>query len=97
MKIHPHILFECLQNVYRDIEAGNEHAPEMILKLSELLNYLLYEGQQNHISLYKEIQMIQNYIELKKLEYKSRLDVQVALQTGKGSFEIAPGLFLPLL
>ena len=51
MKIHPHILFECLQNVYRDIEAGNEHASEMILKLSELLNYLLYEGQQNHISL----------------------------------------------
>ena len=97
MKIHPRILFECLQNVYRDIETGNEHAPEMILKLSELLNYLLYEGQQNQISLNKEIQMIQNYIELKKLEYKSKLDVQVALHTGNGSFDISPGLFLPFL
>ena len=41
--------------------------------------------------------MIQNYIDLKKLEYKNKLDVHVALQAGNGSFDIAPGLFLPLL
>ncbi len=97
MKMRPHILFECLQNICRDIDAGNEHAPDMILKLSELLSYLLYEGQSNQVSFIKETQMIQNYIELKKLEYKNRLDVHFSLQAGKGNLDIAPGLFLPLL
>jgi hypothetical protein len=97
MRIHPHILFECLQNVYRDLEEGNKHAPDMILKLSELLSYLLYEGQLNQVSIEKEIQMIQNYIELKKLEYKNKLDVRFELLTRNGPFDIAPGLFLPLL
>jgi hypothetical protein len=39
MQIHPQILFAYLNNIYNDLDAGNIHAPQMILKLAELINY----------------------------------------------------------
>ena len=97
MQIHPKIIFECLHNIYNDIEAGNQYAPEMILKLSDLLSYLLYEGELEKIHLVKEIKMIQNYIDLKKLEYKNKLDVRIEINGNISDYYIVPGLILPLL
>jgi len=97
VQMHPHILFECLNHIYNDIDSGVHHAPEMILKLSNLLSYLLYEGQSNQVTLDKELQMIQNYIDLKKLEYKDKLEVQCEFGGKTSACYVAPGLFLPLL
>ncbi|MEP7372737.1 MAG: histidine kinase [Chitinophagaceae bacterium] len=97
MQMHPRILFGCLQNIYNDIDAGTTHAPEMILKLSDLLSYLLYEGELKRVPLNKEIKMIQNYMDLKKLEYKNNLDILFVTSGDLAGYYVTPGLFLPLL
>jgi two-component system, LytTR family, sensor kinase len=97
MQMHPRILFGCLQNIYNDIDAGTLYAPEMILKLSDLLSYLLYEAESKQVSLDKEVKMIQNYIALKKIEYKNKLDIYFEMSGDMSTHYITPGLFLPLL
>lgn len=94
LQIHPRILFQCLHNIYEDIDAGTKHAPEMILKLSDLLNYLLYESEKKEVALAKEITMIENYVELKKTD---GLNVQMEINGDINKLFISPGLFLPLL
>ncbi len=97
MQMHPRILFECLQNIYNDIDAGTQYAPQMILKLSDLLSYLLYETDVQQIALSKEIKLIENYIELKELEYKKQLEICFKISGDTSTHYITPGLFLPLL
>jgi sensor histidine kinase YesM len=97
MQMHPRILFECLHNIYTDIEAGTIYAPEMIIKFSDLLSYLLYEGELKQVPLNKEIKMVQNYIELKKIAYKNNLDLSIEISGDTHTCYIMPGLFLPLL
>jgi hypothetical protein len=97
MQMHPRILFASLQRIYLEIGNGSREGPEMILKLSDLLSYLLYESESEQVPLSKEVQMIENYLALKKLEYKQQIDLR--LETG-GELDlhwIMPGLFLPLL
>jgi Histidine kinase len=109
MQLHPRILFASLQRIYFEIEQGTREAPEMILKLSDLLSYLLYESEAEKVPLGKEVQMIENYLALKKLEYKSNFSIRIETRNssnnigiGKSPGEaddhwISPGLFLPLL
>ncbi len=65
MQMHPQILFDCLHEIYLDIEAGTIDAPERILQLSDLLSYSLYEAGSEEILLDKKIKMITNFRELK--------------------------------
>jgi len=97
MQIHPRILFESLHNIYKDIDKGALNAPEMILKLSDLLSYLLYEGQAKEVTLDKELKMVQNYIDLKKLEYKNKLRTKIEIDESLPTHKVATGFFLPLL
>ena len=96
-QMHPRIMFESLHNIYEDIDAGTWHAPEMILKLSDLLSYLLYESEIKQVPLEKEVTMIENYVALKKLAYKKGLDIYVDISRDMGNRFIPAGLFLPLL
>jgi two-component system LytT family sensor kinase len=97
MQMHPRILFASLRRIHMELDAGTRQAPEMILKLSDLLSYLLYESESDRVPLSMEVKMIENYIALKKLEYKGSIDI--FFQTGgqPGDPAISPGLFLPLL
>jgi two-component system LytT family sensor kinase len=103
MQMHPRILFASLRRIHMELDAGTRHAPEMnlnapemILKLSDLLSYLLYESETDRVPLSKEVKMIENYIALKKLEYKGSIDIR--FQTGGGTDPaVTPGLLLPLL
>ena len=97
MQMHPRILFECLHNIYIDIEAGTIYAPEMIIKFSDLLSYLLYEGELKQVPLNLELKMVQNYVALKKIAYKTNLDLDVEIIGDMNGCYITPGIFLPLL
>jgi LytS/YehU family sensor histidine kinase len=97
MQMHPNILFECLNSICNDIDAGTIHAPEMILKLSELLSYLLYEAELKQVPLIKEVKMMQTYIELKELEYKNTLNINFNTSGDMSTYCITPVIFLPLL
>jgi hypothetical protein len=97
MQMHPRILFISLQRIHLAMDDAKGKAPEMILKLSDLLSYLLYESEPDQVPLYKEIQMIENYLALKKLEYKQEVDIQLVTSGTLPGQWIIPGLFLPLL
>jgi two-component system, LytTR family, sensor kinase len=97
MQMHPRILFASLQRIYLEIDSATGEAPEMILKLSDLLSYLLYESDSDQVPLSKEINMIENYLALKRLEYKQRIDLRLETIGQLHLHRITPGLFLPLL
>ncbi len=97
MQMHPRILFASLHRIHMELDAGTRQAPEMILKLSDLLSYLLYESESDRVPLSKEVKMIENYIALKKLEYKGSIDIRFQTGGQQGDPSIAPGLLLPLL
>lgn len=97
MQMHPRILFASLRRIHLELDARTRQAPQMILKLSDLLSYLLYESEANQVLLSTEVKMIETYIALKKLEYKDSIDIRFRINSQTGDPVITPGLFLPLL
>lgn len=95
-QIHPHFLFNTLNNLYALTLKKSEKAPEMVLKLSELINYMLYECTANEVLLSKEIKFLQNYIAIEKMRYGDKLEVDVRV-TGDQNIRIAPMIILPFV
>lgn len=71
----PHFLFNTLNSIYYEVVNKAETAPDSVIRLSELLRHVLYECSENFIQIEKEIELINNYIELQKRRYKNRLVV----------------------
>jgi two-component system sensor histidine kinase LytS len=96
-QLNPHFLFNTLNNLYGLSVAQSKRLPELMLKLSELLRYSLYETNQKYVSLEKELSYISNYLELEKirLDDKTRIDYQT---TGDFSgLYIAPLLLMSFI
>ncbi len=96
-QIHPHFLFNTLNNLYALTLKKSERAPDMVLKLSELINYMLYECTSDEVPLEKEIKFIQNYIDIEKMRYGDKLDVDVRITGGINTCTIAPLILLPFV
>lgn len=96
-QVHPHFLFNTLNNLYSLTLQASPTAPAVVLKLSELMSYMLYDSRSNLISLQKEIQHIKNYIELEKLRYNNRLDVSLNVSGETRQVSIAPLLLIPFV
>jgi hypothetical protein len=96
-QVHPHFLFNTLNNLYSLTLLQSSQAPEVVLKLAGLLRYMLYECNVPKVPLQKELKLIQDYLELEKLRYGPRLDLAVNLQGETNGKWIAPLLLLPFL
>lgn len=96
-QVHPHFLFNTLNNLYSLTLLQSSEAPEVVLKLAGLLRYMLYECNVPKVPLAKELKLIQDYIELEKLRYGPRLDLSVNVQGEINGKWIAPLLLLPFL
>lgn len=96
-QIHPHFLFNTLNNLYCLTVDKSDKAPEVVLKLSELLDYMLYECSPKFVSLEKEIHQLRNYIILESLRYSDRLSVEVILSGNMSHQKIAPLLLITLM
>jgi hypothetical protein len=96
-QIHPHFLFNTLNNIYSFSLKGSSKTPEMIARLSSLLSYILYDCKNNEVLLSKEIEVMKNYIDLEKERYGNRLEISVNIEGDiEGKF-IAPLLLLPFI
>ncbi len=71
--------------------------PEVVLKLSELLSYILYDCNTETVSIEKEIKLLENYIMLEKLRYDEKLKIEFRTEGNTGNKRIAPLLILPLV
>jgi two-component system, LytTR family, sensor kinase len=96
-QIYPHFLFNTLNNLYALTLKKSDAAPEMVLKLSALLNYVLYESNVKTIDLSNEIDLIENYIELEKIRYGNMLDISFNIIGEVAGNKIAPLLLLPFI
>ncbi|GAB3547828.1 sensor histidine kinase [Spirosoma fluminis] len=96
-QINPHFLFNTLNNLYVLTLSHSEKAPQMVHKLSELMSYMLCDSNQAEVSLAKEIQYIQNYIDLERLRYGDRLEVHFVNYANEATHLIAPLLLLPFV
>ncbi|WP_069659145.1 sensor histidine kinase [Arcticibacter eurypsychrophilus] len=96
-QLHPHFLFNTLNNIYSYTQDVSVVASNMIFGLSELLRYMLYECNQPFVPLDKEIKMIGDYIALEKVRYDAHLDLSVNMPESSGTLRIAPLLLLPLV
>jgi len=97
LQVHPHFLFNTLNNLYGHALKKSEETPNMILKLSNLLDYLLYQADKPMVSLSSEIEHIKDYLSLEKMRYGSNLLVALDLPHDMKNISIAPMLFIPLV
>jgi LytS/YehU family sensor histidine kinase len=97
MQIHPHFLFNTLNTMYGFALKKADETPEMILKLSNLLDYLLYQVDKPFVGLEDEINHIEDYISLEQMRFNDTLKVNFSKQIHSESIEIAPMLFIPFV
>lgn len=96
-QIHPHFLFNTLNNIYSYSMAGSQKATGMIAKLSSLLSYILYDCKHNEVALEKELEILRNYIDLEKERYGNKLEISINTEGDIPGKFISPLLFLPFI
>lgn len=95
-QVNPHFFFNTLNNLYGLIKTDPPKAGELVLKLSDMMRYGIYEAQNESVTLEKEVEYLNNYITLHKMRYhkKINVDFQVDIQEG---YKVMPLLFIILL
>jgi hypothetical protein len=96
-QIHPHFLFNTLNNIFSQTQTESPKGSKMIMALSDMLRYILYEGQKPLVPLKQELEMIREYINLEKIRYGNKLDVHVSTPLTTDNIYIAPLLLLPFV
>lgn len=96
-QIHPHFLLNTLNNIYALSLKKSDKTPESVLKLSEMLTYVLYKCNEKYVTLKDEVQLIENYIDLEKLRYGNSLKVDFIKDISNQSLKIAPLILLSLV
>ncbi len=97
MQIHPHFLFNTLNTIYGFALKKADETPEMILKLSNLLDYLLYQADKPFVLLKEEINHLKDYIALEKMRFHDTLEVSTFEDNLTDQIQIAPMLFIPFV
>jgi len=95
-QINPHFLFNTLNNLYSLALYKSEETPGLILKLSDLMRYIIYDCRANRVSIQQEIDFINNYISLEKLRLGEQILVSLNI-VGDTNKKIAPLIFINLV
>lgn len=96
-QIHPHFLFNTLNNLYGLALEKSDLAPDLVLRISDLLDYMLYKCSQPLVELKNELIHLQNYIRIEQIRYGSKLKLEFKIQGDPDALEIAPMLLLPFV
>lgn len=96
-QINPHFLFNTLNNLYALTLKKSDLAPEIVLKLSEMMRYMLYECNEKRVLLSKEVQYLQNYLDLEKLRQGKNVEITLEVSGALADQKIAPLMFIPFV
>lgn len=75
-QVNPHFFFNMLNNIYGLVDKDTDKTKKLILKLSELMRYSIYEGERTTVTLEEEAAYIQNFLDLHKIRYHKPIDIQ---------------------
>ena len=93
-QINPHFLFNTMNNLYGLSLSEPEKTPDVILKISEMMRYMLYESNEERVPLTKEIEYLNSYIELEKIRYEGQTFVDFTVEGNTNNQRIAPLLLI---
>ncbi|HEY4322340.1 MAG TPA: sensor histidine kinase [Mucilaginibacter sp.] len=96
-QINPHFLFNSLNSIYSLAYQRSETTPEAILKLSEIMRYMLYECNDNKVDLSKELQYLQNYIDLQKIRFGDKAYIDFKIEGKVENQQIVPLLLIAFI
>lgn len=96
-QVNPHFFFNTLNNLYGWVGKDTKVAQELILKLSDMMRYSIYDGQKEEVTIKEEIAYLNNYIDLHKMRYHKKIDIQFNCSIEQEHDKIMPLLFIILL
>jgi sensor histidine kinase YesM len=96
-QINPHFLFNTLNNIYGLARKKSDLTAEIVMKLSKLLRFMLYETRKDSIPVSVEIRMLDDYLELEKIRYNERLRISFQKNVDNDSYPVAPLLLMPFV
>ena len=96
-QVNPHFFFNILNNLYGMVDTDTEKAKQLILKLSGMMRYSIYEGQKNMVTVKEEVNFINNFIDLHKTRYHKTIDVVFISDIKNEEVKITPLLFIILV
>jgi hypothetical protein len=97
MQMHPHFLFNTLNNLYGLTLERSDDAPDVVLRIADLLDYMLYRCDQPLVPLAGEIEHLQTYLKLERLRYDERVDVTFNVDGSTADAHVAPLLLVPFI
>ena len=92
-QINPHFFFNTLNNLYALTVKKSSEAPDVVLKLSEMMRYTIYEGKKDKVSLQDEVAYLNNYLSLHRIRYHKSVDISFTTDI-IDTQQIAPLLFI---
>jgi LytS/YehU family sensor histidine kinase len=95
-QVSPHFFFNMLNNLYGLVAKEPQKAQGLILKLSDMMRYSIYEGEKETVKIQEEIDFLKNYVELHKMRYHKLISVDFHCNIDK-NLKVAPLLFIILL
>ncbi len=96
-QVNPHFLFNSLNNIYSLAYQKSDKAPEAIMKLSEIMRYMLQESNEPKVKLAREIRYLENYIELQRLRFKDQAYVDLHISGDYSEQSIAPLILISFI
>lgn len=95
-QVNPHFFFNTLNNLYGLVGIDTKKAQDLILKLSELMRYSIYEGEKEMVDIQAELDYMKNFIELHKMRYHKHIDIKFEAKI-EHNVQVMPLLFIILL
>lgn len=96
-QIQPHFFFNTLNNLYALTLKKSDDAPRLVIKLSDMMQYVLYEVNDSKANLLEEINHINNYIDIERLRFKDRIESEMDITGDVEDIEVPPLLFLSFI
>jgi LytS/YehU family sensor histidine kinase len=96
-QINPHFLFNTLNSLYALTLRKSDDAPIIVLRLSEMMRYMLYECNEKRVLLSQELKYLENYLELEKLRQSKNVDIRLTINGEVDGQMIAPLMFIPFV
>lgn len=96
-QLHPHFMFNALNSLYSKVLTKSEEAPAMVLKISSLLRFSVYDANTKSISLAKEVEYLENYIDLQRIRFQDSVDISFIVHGNLNEKTIEPFLIMPFI
>jgi len=96
-QVHPHFLFNTLNNIYSFALDSSPRADELLVRLTSMMSYMIHDCEADRMPLQQELHLLEDYIGLEKARYGDRLQLQVSIQGDTWRRRIAPLLMIPFV